>query len=562
MLKSLQSKILLAVMISSTLMSSVVYADNTVGVTPLPDPVSVKNYVGADPGVQLNRSREYMERERVARQIAEDQARRNQKVEDKNQAAEQKEVAVKFELKDLKVDKSEVLTEAEIEKIAKKYIGNEVNIKDLYRIVEKINKLYSKKGYLTCRAYLPPQTIKDGVVQIKLIEGKTGNVTVQGNKTTQTDYIEDRVHLTKGKIDNVNDLNKDLLLYNATHDAQLRISMQAGEAPGTTDYVITSYEPQQHVVTVFADNAGSESTGEYRTGMMYTDRSLTGHRDNLTMSGMMAEGSKSFSASYNRQIHNSGTELNVMYSTNSVEIIDGDLEDLDVKGHAYAASVGFTQPLVVTENTRTEASVTYNRQNSETDYMRQKWINDTINDATVAYAVTNYSDSSVLYSKHGYTFGQYEDIFGDTKNYGLYQVNAFYQKAYDNGHMLSARFDGQLSGNNYMPSARQFYIGGMYSVRGYKESVLGGDHGYAFSTEYAIPVIDNKTSAFTFFDYGAVHGDSAFDDHVLSSIGIGIKSTLMNKLYTSLTLGVPLQRDLNGSEASKARLHFMVNGQF
>jgi len=27
-------------------------------------------------------------------------------------------------------------------------------------------------------------------------------------------------------------------------------------------------------------------------------------------------------------------------------------------------------------------------------------------------------------------------------------------------------------------------------------------------------------------------------------------------------LGVPLQRDLNGSEASKARLHFMVNGQF
>ncbi|MBR2219873.1 MAG: ShlB/FhaC/HecB family hemolysin secretion/activation protein, partial [Phascolarctobacterium sp.] len=243
MLKSLQSKILLAVMIGSTLMSSVVYAN-----TGAPDPMQVSGFVGADPGVQLNRSREYMERERVARQIAEDQARRNQKVEDKNQAAEQKEVAVKFELKDLKVDKSEVLTEAEIEKIAKKYIGNEVNIKDLYRIVEKINKLYSKKGYLTCRAYLPPQTIKDGVVQIKLIEGKTGNVTVQGNKTTQTDYIEDRVHLTKGKIDNVNELNKDLLLYNATHDAQLRISMQAGEAPGTTDYVITSYEPQQHVV--------------------------------------------------------------------------------------------------------------------------------------------------------------------------------------------------------------------------------------------------------------------------------------------------------------------------
>ena len=70
------------------------------------------------------------------------------------------------------------------------------------------------------------------------------------------------------------------------------------------------------------------------------------------------------------------------------------------------------------------------------------------------------------------------------------------------------------------------------------------------------------TSAFCFFDYGAVYGDSAFDDHVLAGTGVGIKSTIDRKIYTSLTLGVPLMRDINGEEVDKTRIHFMLNGQF
>ena len=41
--------------------------------------------------------------------------------------------------------------------------------------------------------------------------------------------------------------------------------------------------------------------------------------------------------------------------------------------------------------------------------------------------------------------------------------------------MITARLDGQLSSTQYLPTAEQFYIGGMYSVRGYEESYLGGD---------------------------------------------------------------------------------------
>lgn len=517
-----------------------------------------------DPGVQLNRMREYMERQRVAQQIAEDRAKEDSKVE--GQATGQEEApesAVKFVLNDIKIDGSEVLTKEEISGITSPYSGQEVTLQNLYDIVNALNDLYQQKGYLTCRAYLPPQTIKNGVVEIKIIEGKTGNVHIAGNETTREDYIAGRIGLERGSISNINDLNDDLLLFNATNDVQLRITMHAGEEPGTTDYVIAAYEPQKNYINVYVDNAGSESSGEWREGLFWTDRSLTGRRDMLTMSGMRSDGTKSFSAMYSVPVGRSGTKLGLSYSTNSVHITDGELEDLDIKGHSNAYGVSLIQPLVVTENLRTEATLDYGYQNSQTDFLGIHWVDDTVKSYTAGFSMTNYGASSLIYQKHNFRIGDSENIANEEDNFTKYFFNGFWQKAYQGGQMLSARLDAQWSGDDYLTSAEQFYIGGMYSVRGYEESYLGGDSGYSASIEYSVPLDKARTtSAYCFFDYGAVYGDSAFDDHVLAGTGIGIKSTIDRKIYTNLTLGVPLMRDINGEEVSKTRIHFMVNGQF
>lgn len=517
-----------------------------------------------DPGVQLNRMREYMERQRVAQQIAEDRAKEDSKVEGQDTEQEEApESAVKFVLNDIKIDGSEVLTKEEISGITSPYIGQEVTLQNLYDIVNALNDLYQQKGYLTCRAYLPPQTIKNGVVEIKIIEGKTGNVHIAGNETTREDYIAGRIGLERGSISNINDLNDDLLLFNATNDVQLRITMHAGEEPGTTDYVIAAYEPQKNYINVYVDNAGSESSGEWREGLFWTDRSLTGRRDMLTMSGMRSDGTKSFSAMYSVPVGRSGTKLGLSYSTNSVHITDGELEDLDIKGHSNAYGVSLIQPLVVTENLRTEATLDYGYQNSQTDFLGIHWVDDTVKSYTAGFSMTNYGASSLIYQKHNFRIGDSENIANEEDNFTKYFFNGFWQKAYQGGQMLSARLDAQWSGDDYLTSAEQFYIGGMYSVRGYEESYLGGDSGYSASIEYSVPLDKARTtSAYCFFDYGAVYGDSAFDDHVLAGTGIGIKSTIDRKIYTNLTLGVPLMRDINGEEVSKTRIHFMVNGQF
>ncbi len=517
-----------------------------------------------DPGVQLNRTREYLERQRIARQIAEDRTKERTGIEGKQQGGQQETVEeVKFHINEIVVDKSEVLQEQEVNDIIKDYINKEIVLQDLYTVVNKINDLYATKGYLTCRAFLPPQIIKNGIVHIQLVEGKTGNVYVDGNKSTNQSYITDRIGIEHGNYININDLNKDLLFFNGTNDIQLHITMHAGKEPGTTDYVISVAEPQKSLVNVYVDNAGSESSGEWREGLFFTDRSLTGNRDSLMLSGIRSDGTESFSASYTTPIGRSGTKLSFNYSMNNVEITDGELADLDVEGESTAYGVALIQPLIVNETMRTEAALEYGHQNSQTDFLGIHWIDDTTDSYTASFSMTNYGNSSVIYQKHGYRVGSSENITDYTKDFSKYIFNGFWQKAYAGGQMLSARLDGQYSSDNYLPSAEQFYIGGMYSVRGYEESYLGGDSGFAASVEYSVPIDKSKkTSVFTFLDYGSVFGDSAFDDHTLAGTGIGIRSTIANKVYASLTLGIPLISDPNNDDIDSTRIHFMLNGQF
>ena len=532
---------------------------------------AVPDQVKGDAGIQMNRMRNYMERERVKRQIAEDRAASKNKVEGADKAASQQGEAITFELKKIVMDSSAVLTEAELAAITQPYEGKMVQLNDIYAIVEKINALYASKGYVTCRAFLPPQTITDGKVKLLLVEGRTGNTTVSGNNYTKTSFITKRLHLKENEIANIKQVNKDLLLFNATNSTQLRIVMKAGEKPGTTDYEITAYEPKRDTWTIFEDNAGSDTSGEYRTGLFFNTKSLSGTCDPFSVGTVFSEGTRAANAMYTRSLGRSGTKMNLLYSTNAVKVTKGDYKDM-IKGHANSYAIGFTQPLVVNETTRTELSLDYNRQNSKTDFMvlgnRFNIVDDSVQDFTLGFAMTNYGASHVLYQKHSYVRGYSErtpsSMLEDSQNFGFYKFNGLYQKLYAGGQMINLRADAQWSGSEGMVSSRQFYMGGMYSVRGYKENFLGGDSGFTFSAEYSIPVINRNTNAFTFFDYGHVYGNGQSDDQhsIFASLGLGIRSTINQYCSASLTLGVPLQRSFVADEVSKTRLHFIVSGQF
>ena len=474
-----------------------------------------------DPGVQLNQAREYLERQAVARQMEEDQARQKAQVEMEAQKPDESTAKVSFTLEKVEIDSSEVLSAEELNKITEHYMGKTVTLQDLYAITGAINNLYSDKGFMVCRAYLPPQRIHGGVVQIKLLEGKTGMVTLQGLKHTREKYVTARVPLKPGIVANTANLNKQLQRFNGTNDVQLRVLVHAGKEPGTTDYEIVAYEPKQNQnVTVFLDNNGYETSGRFRQGLYYNIRSLTGMRDSLRLNYLRSEGTNLYGLGYSVPVSKMGTRLDIDYSTNTTKIIKGEAKPLDVKGDAYAMGLTIRHPLRVDQKRRDEVGLQFMNQKSKT-----KW-------------------RSIDYWTE------------DKRN----------QKKYRHGQMFSARLDGQLAGDKDRSSADRFYLGGTSSVRGYEESFIGGNKGAALGLTYQVP-LDKKQrfNAFTFFDYGWVSDDIDLNASSYSaySTGLGLSASVKN-VYASMTLGIPLKRDyeFTTKKVSNTRFDFVMSATF
>ena len=303
-----------------------------------------------DPGMQLNQAREYMERQRVAQQMEEDRKKKRAQVETDLKKPEETAAKLTFTLKKVETDPSVVLTEAELQNITEPYVGKTVSLADLYAITGAINNLYNDKGYMVCKAYLPPQRIHDGVVQIKLLEGKTGLVTMQGLKHTREKYVTARVPLKPGTVANTAALNKQLQRFNATNDVQLHILVHAGKEPGTTDYEIAAYEPKQNQsVTLYLDHNGYETSGRFRQGLFYNIRSLTGMRDSLRLNYLRSQGTNMYGLGYSMPVSKLGTRLDFDFSTNTTKIIKGDAKPLDIKGNGH--SLGLAVRCVWTKST-------------------------------------------------------------------------------------------------------------------------------------------------------------------------------------------------------------------
>lgn len=204
---------------------------------------------------------------------------------------------------------------------------------------------------MVCQAVLQPQRISKGVLTITLVEGKTGAVSlssaVEGKEfKTRGSYILRAFDLEKGKVSNYREMLDDLVKFNMTNDIQLSVDMRAGQEPETTDYEIFGQEPDPRTFTLFSDSSGSKSSGRYRGGVSFTERSLLGWRDRLQLIGVFSHGSRSFMGSYSVPLNSFGTRLTASYSYGRVKVVDGPSEGFDVKG-PFSISVIETRPSFV-----------------------------------------------------------------------------------------------------------------------------------------------------------------------------------------------------------------------
>lgn len=342
-------------------------------------------------------------------------------------------------------------------------------------------------------------------------------------------------------------LNRDLTYFNQINDVCLQVDIKPGHDFGTTDCVIKVQEPENSQVSLFADNGGRSTTGQYRTGLTVSNQSLSGNRDSLNFTGLNAGGSFAGAISYSAPVNTRGMRLGIGYDKNNANIISGPFKALDISAQStdFYASVG--QPLHASNHFKADLSVEWHERKSGTRFSGDQLIDSVVRAGVLGYSTLSYDQNGAWYTRQDIT----RSLSGSSNAMGFSRYNLTFarQQLLGKDRNLFLRATTQFTGDNGIPSSELFTIGGMSSVRGFSEGLRSADNGYLVTTEYNFPFSSSKkVRGSVFIDHGAA------GEETLTSIGFGTLLNFSGYQSGRISVGVPL-----GSYADynqNVRVHF------
>lgn len=515
-------------------------------------------------GSELNRTLRDLQKARTERELQRqlDRATKKEEVPEALPPEEPKVPEATVILKKIEVTPSSVIPHEELRKITSEYESHRVSMAQLYEMVGRINQWYKQRGYVTAMAFLPPQKISEGILKVTLVEGKVGNVTVEGNKSTRDSYIKKRLNLPAGELLSIHSLNRDLVWFNGTNDLKLRVKLQAGEVKETTDYLISAFEPAESVCVVFSDTAGTKNTGRTRAGMSYTDSSVSGRRDPFSMTVLSAKTSSSILWNYSFPVGRKGSKISLYNSYNNLSVSQDDSNSFNILGESSSTGLTWTSPLAIRADYREEFVFDFQQQTSKNKVLGMTFVDDKEKRYSIGKTFLMTQPRQAVYVKPMLTYCEYEGLAGK-KYVNKFSLETLWQKAAKAGQQMNFRLTWQKTSDEYLPSADQLYLGGLYSVRGYDESVIGGDSGLNLKIDYNIPVQQLKGSqVFLFYDWGRIYGKSIISTRMIDSAGLGIKHSFVNNSQIVLTMGFPFVRKIGDEKIASHKVDLAVNFVF
>ncbi|QID19302.1 ShlB/FhaC/HecB family hemolysin secretion/activation protein [Nitrogeniibacter mangrovi] len=482
--------------------------------------------------------------------------------------------AMKIEVQQILIDKSQLLDPADIDAIITPLEGRTVTLAELQQAVAAINALYAKAGQATARAILPPQTIKDGLVRIRLIEARVGEVHIKGTEALDPAFVRQRIELEAGELLSVPALEASLVRYNRLHESKLRAAVVAGKQFGTTDVDVTAAEPQRARVSLFFDNAGRDTVGEARAGVNARAANLAGRSDLLQFVATRTEGSESYALSYSIPVTRNDLRLEMSASKGNIKIIDGPFDPLGITGSSSDYTVGLSYPLQVSLERMWTAYGRFSARESSSEFggFTQEALNLRV--LTLGLSGERQTDSSAWYVDNALAFG-ISGAFGGDQGFWYYRGSATRFDRLSERFQLLTRGGLQFSDTRFLPASELFQIGGAYTVRGFSEGLLSGRNGYFMSAELRIgrtleeyqaaePGAPNLTGI-VFIDHGGAlpyrPGDlkeSTHDDY-LTSVGAGVLFDFSERVTGRLVIGQPLRGNPAELHDRRPRLHASIN---
>jgi hemolysin activation/secretion protein len=470
------------------------------------------------------------------------------------------DVEATVEVKQVVVLGNTVFSEAEIAVVTAPFIGRSLTFEELLDIRTAITNLYIERGYTTSGAFLPPQDVSDGIVEVQAVEGELEKVEVQGLSRLRQSYVRDRIALAAKPPVNLRRIETALqLLQLDPLLTSVNAELKAGSSPGRSVLSLTLREADPFSAALTLENRDSPSVGSVRESGTVSYTNLLGVGDRVTAEIGFTRGVESYDFGYSVPLNARDGTLSLRFVDSNSEIIEEPFSVLDITGESRTFSIGFRQPLERTPTSEFALGLSLDLRRSETFFFDEPFsFSPGVEDGESKVTVLRFSQdwlkrspNRVLAARSQFSLGI--DAFGATINdtgtdgqffswIGQFQ----WVQALGNGIVSIARVATQLTGDSLLP-LEQFSVGGIDTVRGYRQNQRVADNGVVGSIEVRFPIVrDDRLGTVQlapFFDIGTVwnNNDIAIaSPKTLASIGLGILWQINPYFSARLDWGIPL----------------------
>lgn len=407
---------------------------------------------------------------------------------------------VRFPIRKIEVVGSTILTPDEINAITKPFEGREVTLSELRNLADAITKLYIDRGYITSRAVLADQTVTDGVVQIRVVEGSLERIQIEGTRRLKPSYVRSRVRLGVSTPLNTNQLEDRLRLLRVNPLLEnVEASLRAGSELGKSILVVRVTEADSFDSNFSIDNYSTPSVGSERLGVNLRYRNITGFGDEVAAYYYRSTtgGSNALDLTYSVPLNAADGTLQLRASPSFYEITQPPFSRFDIRGESSLYEVSFRQPLIRSPRQEFALSVGFSRREGQTFLGGEPtpFGAGPDEEGRSRTSVINFQQEYILRDLQGATALRSQFSLGtglldatinpepvpDGRFFSwLGQVQRVQRISKDN--LLIIQGDVQLTPNSLL-SSQQFAIGGGQSLRGYRQNIRAGDNGFRLSVE-------------------------------------------------------------------------------
>lgn len=495
-----------------------------------------------------------------------------------------------FPIKEVVLIGAKSLSKRQKKKITSPFLGKCFDGYVLSNLVQKTNAIYREVGFATTQVTVPKQNVVSGKLKLEITEGKIEDIILNDNKFTDKMQEFTAFGLKKGKVLDMDDINQGIYQINRLSSNNAKIRIEPGIEPGASKVVINNKKKFPVSAKLGYDNLGNEFTGIRRTNFSSTIDNLFFLNDQINLS--YNQNLDDPSIEKDLRSFSGGISVPFTYNTLSYNYsrtkfrgqnagINGPLK---LTGYSNSKTIALDRTL--SNNTEYRISTNLSLTAKETaSYLNDSKIETSERKLTIgslSFTISKYfKNGATLYLKPQYNRGlkllnakqDEQGLSADIPRaqFQLYKLYASLSKRFqiakiNAGVTLSTEIYSQISKNTLFGS-EQLSVGGYYSVRGFRENFITGDHGYYLRHKASFnlgqilsPVLtkkegDKKDDSFIsknsyhlykismepFYDYGYAKTKYNGDSGRLS--GAGLKTIFSNKYFdASLTYSWGLQK--------------------